>query len=91
MAAKRASKTTNKFLTNALRRAEAMQFEHEIWAHSSERIAVWFPDEQNVYIYAVPKTAEEDRLNWVPGRAILKVDKMDAPLDEFKALVCKLV
>lgn len=58
----------------------------EVWKATLTRIVVWFPAEEQVYVYAVPTTPEEARLHHVPGRPIVAVHRCDSSDDEFRKL-----
>lgn len=84
----------NPALAEALQRAEAMKQRDprvEIWKHSETHVLVYFGSEENAYLYEVPTSDEGRKLHWVPGRAVLSVDRRDASLEEFRTICERLV
>lgn len=59
-----------------------------IIAMSSTKVAVYFAEQEDAYLY---DRADEARYTWIPGRPLMHLIKSDSSQEEFEALVEKLV
>jgi len=66
----------------------AAKMDGQVWAESKTRLVVYFPSQEQAYLYEL---APEQRHHYLPGRPVVTLYKLDASEIEFRAACERLV